>query len=134
MSSKHAAFFMPVLFWLLPVFVAAQEWEKLGSREVSLGFDHDTISCTGEGAFTTIKIEVQGGDIEMYNIKMTFGDSQTFSPETRIQFQEGAWSRFIDLPGVARSIRTVEFWYRSRHADGSATVTLFDKRANAVLH
>lgn len=133
MSSRHVAFLVPMLFWMLPVFVAAQEWVKLGSREVSLGFDHDAISCTGEGAFTTIKIEVQGGDIEMYNIKMIFGDSQTFSPETRIQFDEGSWSRSIDLPGVTRSIRTVEFWYRSRHADGRATITLFGKQADAVL-
>ncbi len=132
MSSKHVAFFMPVLLWMLPALVAAQEWEKLGAREVSLGFDHDAISCTGEGAFTTIRIEVQGGDVEMYNIKIVFGDAQTFSPETRIQFDEGSWSRSIDLPGVARSIRTVEFWYRSRHPEGHATVTLFGKRANAI--
>lgn len=133
MSSKHQALIVPMLFWMLPALAAAQEWEKLGSREVSLGFDHDVISCSGEGAFTTVMIEVQGGDIEMYKIKMTFGDSQTFSPDTRIQFEEGSRSRSIDLPGVARSIRTVEFWYRSRQPNGYATVTLFGKPGDAVL-
>ncbi len=133
MSLKQAVFFMSMFFWMAPAFVAAQEWERLGSREVNFGLDHDVISCAGEGAFTAIKLEVQGGNVEMYNIKLAFGDNQRFSPDTRIQFEEGSWSRTIDLPGIARSIRTVEFWYRSRLTNGRATVTLFGKRSNEII-
>ncbi len=62
----------------------------------------------------------------MYNVKVTFGDGSSFSPQTRLVFAQGAWSRVIDLPGNARRIRKVEFWYRSRGArTGRARVQLF---------
>jgi len=46
-----------------------------------------------EGGFTAIKLEVGGGNLEMYNIKITFGNGETWSPNTRVQFREGSWSR-----------------------------------------
>ncbi len=66
----------------------------------------------------------------MYNIKLTFGDGETFSPDTRIQFHQGSWSRTIDLPGPVRILRRVDFWYRSRLRPirGAATVRLFGRK------
>ena len=61
----------------------------------------------------------------MYNIRLVFGDGETFSPETRVQFREGSWSRTIDLPGGARVIRRIEFWYRSELKRGRATVRVY---------
>ena len=83
-----------------------------------------------EGGFTAIKLEVAGGNLEMYNIKVTFGNGQSFSPETRIQFHQGSWSRTIDLPGPVRILRRVDFWYRSRlrPARGAATMRLFGRK------
>jgi hypothetical protein len=83
-----------------------------------------------EGGFTAIKLEVVGGNLEMYNIKVTFGNGQTLSPDTRIQFHQGSWSRTIDLPGPVRILRRVDFWYRSRlrPARGAATVRLFGRK------
>ncbi len=67
-------------------------------------------------------------NLAMYNVKVTFGNGQTFSPDTRIQFHEGSWSRTIDLPGPVRMLRRVDFWYRSRLRRGVATVRLFGKK------
>src|ERR671931_2492571 len=91
------------------------DWELLGTRRVSFTLDHDAILVGArEGGFTAIKLDVAGGDLEMYNIRVTFGNRQAFSPNTRLLFRQGSWSRTIDLPGPVRIIRRVDFWYRSK--------------------
>lgn len=108
------------------------EWDLLGSRRVSFTLDHDAILVGArEGWYSAIKIEVAGGNLEMYNIKLTFGNGDTWSPETRVQFHEGSWSRTIDLPGPARLVRRIDFWYRSRLRRGAATVRVFGRSADA---
>jgi len=107
------------------------DWELLGSRRVNFSVDHDVILVRArEGGFTAIKLEVGGGNLEMYNIKITFGNGETWSPNTRVQFREGSWSRTIDLPGPVRLIRRVDFWYRSRlrPVRGAAVVRLFGRK------
>ena len=104
----------------------AGDWEKLGSRQVNFVGDKDTIVVTAaEGLFTAIKLDVDKGDLEMYDVVVTFGDGSKFSPETRFAFDQGTRSRSIDLPGDARIIKKVAFFYRSKLRKGHATVTLF---------
>ena len=106
------------------------EWDLLGSRRVSFRLDHDAILVGArEGWYTAIKIEVAGGNLEMYDIRLTFGNGDTWSPNTRVQFHEGSWSRTIDLPGPARLIQRIDFWYRSRLRRGAATVRVFGQSA-----
>lgn len=110
------------------------EWELLGSRRVSFAAERDVIQVgVREGLFSAIKIEVAGGHLEMYNIRLTFGNGDTWSPNTRVTFREGSWSRTIDLPGPARVIRKIEFWYRSRLRRGQATVRVFGRPAAATV-
>jgi hypothetical protein len=107
----------------------AADWELLGTRRVSFTLDHDAMIVGARaGGFTALKIEVGGGDLEMYNIKVTFGNGQSFSPDTRLSFAQGSWSRTIDLPGPVRIVRRVDFWYRSRLRRGEATVRLFGRK------
>ena len=101
------------------------DWELLGSRRVSFAAEKDVITATHQGRFRAIKIEVEGGNLDMYNIRVVFGDGATFSPETRVEFREGSWSRTIDLPGGARVIRRIEFWYRSELKRGRAFVRVY---------
>src|SRR5947199_9481565 len=111
--------------------VPTADWDLSGPRGVNCTGDHDAIVVGARGGgFTAIKIEVAGGNLEMYNIKVTFGNGQSFSPETRIEFRQGSWSRTIDLPGPVRIVRRVDFWYRSRlrPVRGAATVRLFGRK------
>ena len=119
---------------MLAVMLAAvtllQSWEPLGSRRVSLAVDRDVIDVGArEGTFDAIRIEVNGGSLEMYDIRLTFGNGDTWSPNTRVLFRQGSWSRLIDLPGPARVIRKIEVWYRSRLRRGQATVRVFGRTA-----
>jgi hypothetical protein len=118
---------------LPPPTARADGWELLGTRRVSFAAERDAIEVgIREGAFTAIRIEVVGGILDMYNIRLTFGNGDTWSPDTRVTFREGSWSRTIDLPGPARVIRRVEFWYRSRLRRGQATVRVFGRSSSAA--
>src|SRR3970282_1608069 len=65
----------------------------------------------------------------MYNIRLIFGNGDPCAPNTRVVFRQGSWSHLIDLPGPARVIRKIEFWYRSRLRRGQATVRVFGRTA-----
>lgn len=104
------------------------EWELLGTRQVNFRGDKDVITVTRkEGTFRAIKLEVEGGSLDMYDIRVVFGDGSVFSPETRVEFREGSWSRTIDLPGAARVIRRIEFNYRSEVKRGRATMKVYGR-------
>jgi hypothetical protein len=120
-----------ILAALVLLTLPTADWALLGTRRVTFTLDHDAIIVGArEGGFTAIKLEVAGGSLEMYNIKVTFGNGETFSPETRVLFRQGSWSRTIDLPGPVRILRRVDFWYRSRlrPARGAANVRLFGRK------
>jgi hypothetical protein len=99
-------------------------------RPVDFRLDHDVILGVGDGAFRAIRINVEGGDLEMFDIKVTFGNGETFSPGTRVYFREGSRSRVIDLPGDARIIRRIDFFYRSAPfgGQGRAAVHVYGRR------
>ncbi len=104
------------------------EWEKLGTREVNGRDDHDVIQVgRADGRFKAIQIAVEGGELEMFEIKVTFGDGQTFEPKTRLVFDKNTKSRVIDLPGDKRVISRVEFRYGRLPGGGRARVDLFAK-------
>ena len=111
----------------------ADDWQLLGSRRVSFAAEKDVIEVgIREGLFDAIRVDVQDGDLEMYNIRVVFGNGTGWSPDTRVAFREGSRSRVIDLPGEARVIRRVEFWYRSRLRRGQATVQVFGRQVHSA--
>jgi hypothetical protein len=129
---------LPATLCLAATFAAtpliAQDWELLGTRQVSFRAEKDVITVTGhEGAFGAIKLEVEGGNLEMFNIRVVFGDGSVFSPDTRVSFREGSWSRTIDLPGEARIIRRIEFLYRSELRRGRGTVRVYGREAHVAI-
>lgn len=110
---------------------AMTDWEKLGERMVNYraGGDRDTVMVTAtEGRFTKMMIKVEHSSLEMYDIEVTFGDGQRWSPNTRLHFGEDTRSRIIDLPGGGRFIRKVEFHYRNLPRGGRAQVELWGKK------
>ena len=118
-------------FSVSPAFAA--EWTKLGARDVNFKAEVDTIKVGAtEGTFSAIKLDVNRGGIVMYDIVVTFGNGETFSPKTRLKFSKGSLSRTIDLPGTARVIKKVQFVYKSqgkkRNKFTKARILLFGKK------
>jgi hypothetical protein len=119
-------------FSISPAFAA--EWVKLGARNVNFKAEQDVIQVgASEGTFTAIKLDVDRGGIMMYDIVVTFGNGENFSPKTRINFSKGSLSRSIDLPGKARIIKKVRFVYKSKGKRKNrlrkAKIILFGKQA-----
>lgn len=109
----------------------ADDWQLLGRRSVSFSAEKDVIEVgIREGLFDAIRVEVPDGDLEMYNIRVVFGNGTAWSPDTRVSFGERLRSRVIDLPGESRVIRRIEFWYRGRHRRGQATVEVFGRQVH----
>jgi hypothetical protein len=136
MSRKAAWIFVALLGLSLQglflqgcIVVAHGGWTLLGRREVDFGRDHDAIEVgRAEGRFRHLRFAVYGGDIELYDMRVTFGDGQSFHPELRFHFREGSDSQVIDLPGDARLIRRVDFVYRSTgRRQGKAVLSLFGR-------
>ena len=117
-----------------PAFAA--DWVKLGARNVDFKAESDVIQVGASGGtFTAIKLDVDRGGIEMYDIVVTFGNGEKFSPKTRFGFSKGSLSRSIDLPGKARIIKKVRFVYKSKGKRKNrlrkAKINLFGKQAGS---
>ncbi|MFO0665128.1 MAG: hypothetical protein U0174_14335 [Polyangiaceae bacterium] len=109
-------------------FDARSGWDKLGERMVDGKGDRDTIPVgRADGKFTRIQIIVEMSSLAMDDLVVTFGDGTTFSPATRLVFDQNSKSRVIDLPGGARVIRKVDFKYGNLPGGGRAQVELWGK-------
>jgi hypothetical protein len=95
-------------------------WSKLGETAVHGRADTDTIWVTrGNNRYRRMMFHVEGGDVEIYDMVITFANGETFRPDLRHQFRDGQDSRAIDLPGDTRMIQKIQFTYGNsgRHGD-----------------
>jgi hypothetical protein len=109
--------------------VVEGHWEELASLAADPNVDHGVIDIRGEGRWWAVRVEAAGADLEMYDIRMTFGNGELFEPAVRVHFHEGSWSRRVDLPGGHRHIRKIEFWYKaSQPGPGQARIVVWGLR------
>ena len=104
----------------------ATGWERLGSRDVDFRGDHDRIEVgRNEGRFKQLQIRVKDAPIEITNMVVTFGNDEKLNLKMNHRFAEGSGTRSIDLPGDRRTIKRIDFNYRSisrREGKGSVEV------------
>ncbi|MCE9575592.1 MAG: hypothetical protein K8W52_20745 [Deltaproteobacteria bacterium] len=100
----------------------------LGDRWVNGGADHDALHVGGRaGRYTALMIVVEHSAVEMFDMVVTFGDGERWSPPTRLVFGENTASRVIDLPGGARAIQRVDFRYGNLPGGGKARVEIWGR-------
>lgn len=107
----------------------AFKWEKLGSRKVNMGADHDEILVTAyAGFFTKIKFKVLDAPILLRNVKIIFGNGESRNVKVNKKFTAGMESRVIDLPGNTRIIKKIVMNYTAvaRHK-GKATFVVWGR-------
>ena len=103
-------------------------WEKLGAREVDGKADHDQIAVgRDDGQFQSMQIQVDGSSVEIWDIKVTFGNGEVFEPKVKAVFDKNSRSRVIDFPGNKRNIKKVEFRYGNLPGGGKAKIELWAK-------
>ena len=112
--------------------VAAQSpgrWESLGQQEVDFKNDRDRIEVgRSEGRFRQLQLRVKNAPIEIYDMIVTFENDQTFKPKLRHRFTKGSGSQIIDLPGERRTIKRIDFNYKSiNRREGKGTVEVLGR-------
>ena len=127
----------PILFGLATLAASApapgslqRAWVHLGARQVDFRSDHDVLHASGEGRFKHIRLVVERGDLEIFDVRITFGDGATFTPVTRFYFKGNSRSHVMTLPGAARVVRWIDFYHRSVPGGrrGKAVVHLYGRR------
>jgi len=106
-------------------------WTMLGSQTVS-GHggkaDKDVIHVgKHEGRYDELTMVVTDSDLELVDFVVTFGNNETFRPNVKHTFREGARTRAIDLPGNTRTIKKIET-YANLPGGGKARVELWGRQ------
>ena len=84
----------------------------LGEANVDGSVDHDNISVTRDrGRFRAIQIRVEKNAIEFSRVIIHFGNCEAPPIEIRNRIPAGGETRVIQIPGPARFIQSVEFYY-----------------------
>lgn len=128
--SRHLTFFSLIALFLTSLAtqpVQASGWTVLGEKKVSRRTETDTIHVgTREGLFRKIQFKVRGADVDFKRVIVHYRNGQTREVVMKGLVRKNSSSRQIDLPGKARSIESVSFWYRTKGAGrAQATVLLW---------
>ncbi len=104
-------------------------WQELGRVQADFRNDRDTIQVgRGEGPFRALQLVVDGGDVEIHDMVVIFGNGERFEPRIRHRFNSQSRPAVIDLPGDTRNIRRIEFNYRSTdRREGRALVSVYGR-------
>lgn len=107
---------------------AAGTWRFLGQVQARFTADHDAIYVAGPyDYFRAIKFKVTNAPLNLVRMVVRFDDGG--APENidvRHNIPQGGESRVIDLRGLRRKLKSVEFWYDTRGVlNGRADVSLF---------
>jgi hypothetical protein len=103
-------------------------WTLLGEQSVQGRSDRDIIRVgRRDGVFSKLMLVVEGSDMQLNDIVITYDNGRKHSPRVQHQFREGARTRPIDLRGDARVIREVELHYGNLPGGGRATVQLWGR-------
>jgi hypothetical protein len=96
------------------------DWQKLGTVVADRRESRDLLEVPGHQRFKAIMFRVEQGDLILDDLKITFDDDSTYTPETsRIVFREGERSGIIDLPGFTKDIKRIRFLHRSANRSGA---------------
>lgn len=106
---------------------AGGDWVRLGCKDVKFLIDRDTLKVgREEGRFSALRLKVRKAPVEMFNLRVTFGNGTRMDVPVREFIPPGGGSRPIDLPGNNRGIDRIEMVYRSVPTMGGTAEVCID--------
>lgn len=138
MRNKKLFSFLLIIICSAPLFAqthvvqpragAVGSWRLLGTVQAKHTADHDAIIVAGPyDYFRKLKFKVTNSALNMQRMIVRYDDGG--APENidiRYNIPQGGESRVIDLRGVRRKIKAVDFWYDTKgFLNGRANLTLF---------
>lgn len=118
-----------------PAVAQAQNWNLLGRKVVNFASDKDVIPVTAkDGRFKKIRLHVEQNAIHVGDLKVHFGNGETFDVSIRHVIKKGEYTRVIDLPGEQRVINRITIHYRTvgKRRKGRARVSVFGAHGGAT--
>lgn len=111
--------------------IAIEEgWEMIGESKAAFIRDRDEVIITSANTFTAIRFKVEDKAIRLKELNVVFQNGDKLAPMVDDVVEADQYSREISLGPEGRSIRSVEFSYRSKGnlLKGRANVLIFAKR------
>lgn len=91
-----------------------EDWVLLGTREVDLTLEKDTIDVTkAKGRFKAVRLEARRAGIELSRVQVVYGSGAVHNEDRQIKLLPGERTRAIDLRGEDRFVDTVSLIYKS---------------------
>ena len=105
-------------------------WELLGESKANFVRDKDQVNVLSAERFTAIRFKVEDKDIHLSNINVVYQSGDKLSPVMDEDIVAGQLSRVVELGTEGKSIRSVDFSYRSKGniLKGRAKILVFGKR------
>jgi len=90
------------------------DWVDLGCQTVSFRVDRDVLRVgRRDGRFGAIRLHARGGDVEMLDLRVIYGNGQPDDIPVRRVLQRGERTHALDLRGADRVIDRIEMVYRA---------------------
>ena len=90
------------------------DWVDLGCQTVTFRVDRDVLRVgRRDGRFGAIRLHARGGDVEMLDLRVVYGNGQPDDIPVRRVLRRGDRSHPLDLRGGDRVIDRIEMVYRS---------------------
>jgi hypothetical protein len=111
--------------------IAIEEgWDLLGEQKVNFVRDKDVIEVHSSYKFTAIRFKVEGHDVRLNGLKITFQNGDKLEPSLDDIIAADQYSREIELSADGKFVNTIQFRYRTTGnvLKGRANVLVFGKR------
>ena len=87
-------------------------WKVLGQTIVSEGVDRTQLMINAKkGTFRQIRVQVKKAPVEIERLILHFDSNEKQVVWLKDNYEEGSWSRVVNVKGGKRAIKKVVFWY-----------------------
>ncbi len=111
--------------------IAIEEgWELLGESKVDFIRDKDQVDVISSNRFTALRFKVEKREIRLNDLNVVYQNGDKLAPVIDELIAADQYSRDIELGPEGKSIRSVDFKYRTtgNMLKGRGNVLLFGKR------
>ena len=104
-----------------------QGWDFLGEQKVNFVRDRDAITVYNTNRYTAIRFKVENKEIILNDLKVVYENGDKLTPTIGDKIEADQYSREIELGPEGKTIRKIEFKFRS-------TGNVFKGRANVLVY
>jgi hypothetical protein len=107
---------------------SAQEWKKLGQKDVNFNVDHDRIIARDKGGVREIHMSVRNAPVKFTKVVINYRNGEKQEVQFLENVQLGGDTRAITIEGSGRRIDSVDLWYETNSLAGKkAKVTVYGR-------